>query len=235
MLVLITPMLSGIWEGLLRRWLFAGLLALLDGVDLLPLVKGMLDKRGPGLRRVPKVRKGHDDEEMVNSGQFRALDKIGDDQAGHSADYCGRRVTEGVIDARRLLSGVCSLWYLVVSDMRRFFIAIARIAVDDEFGIVPSIQAFLTWSSPTLLARCFKVFLSCVLCIDLLRPVILVWVGWVTYLELLFVYDLWSEERCGPLVPSAWAFVGPGMVIWKSCRFMGYVLRALGNCLVLAL
>ena len=39
------------------------------------------------------------------------------------------------IDARRHLSGVCSLWYLVARDLHRFFIAIARAAVnDDDFG-----------------------------------------------------------------------------------------------------
>ena len=39
------------------------------------------------------------------------------------------------IDARRHLSGVCSLWYLVARNLHRFFIAIARAAVnDDDFG-----------------------------------------------------------------------------------------------------
>ena len=39
------------------------------------------------------------------------------------------------IDARRHLSGVCTIWYPVARDLHRFFIAIARAAVnDDDFG-----------------------------------------------------------------------------------------------------
>ena len=58
--------------------------------------------------RVSKV-KGHADEEMVASGQVRALDKVGNDQADDAADHGRRRVTGSVIDARRHLGCVWSL------------------------------------------------------------------------------------------------------------------------------
>ena len=47
--------------------------------------------------------------EMVASGQVRALDKVGNDQADDAADHGRRRVTGSVIDARRHLGCVWSL------------------------------------------------------------------------------------------------------------------------------
>ena len=69
------------------------------------LVKGMLEKRRPGLTKVSTV-KGHVDEESVTSRQIRALDKMVNDQDDDAADHGTRIVPEGVIDARRHLSGV---------------------------------------------------------------------------------------------------------------------------------
>ena len=89
----------------------------------------MLDKRGPGLTKVSKV-KSHSDWELLDSGH--APDKIGNDRADDAADFGRRRVTEGVIDARRHQSGVRSLWYPVVCDLHRFFMAIARVASNED-------------------------------------------------------------------------------------------------------
>ena len=38
------------------------------------------------------------------------------------------------MDARRNLAGACSRWYPVVRDLHRFFIAIARTAVNADDG-----------------------------------------------------------------------------------------------------
>ena len=76
-----------------------------NNADLLSLVEGILDKSGLGLTRVPKV-KGQADEEMVNSGQVRALDQIGNDPADDAADYGRQSVTERAVDARRHHLGV---------------------------------------------------------------------------------------------------------------------------------
>ena len=83
------------------------LFALVNDGDLLLLVKGMLEKKGPGLPEVSKV-------EMVSSGQVRALDKVGNYHSDDAADYGRRRVAEGVIDARRRNSGVCNICHPVV-------------------------------------------------------------------------------------------------------------------------
>ena len=56
------------------------------------------------------------------------------DEADHAADD-GRRVPVGVIASRRHFAGLRSLWYPVLCCLHRFFIAIARVAVnEDESG-----------------------------------------------------------------------------------------------------
>ena len=71
---------------------------MIDG-DLLCFDKILLDQMGLGLTGVTTV-KGHATGEMVASGQVRALDKAGNDQADDAADFGGRRVPVGVIDSR---------------------------------------------------------------------------------------------------------------------------------------
>ena len=43
-----------------------------------------------------------------------------------------RRVSDLIIDVRRRFLSACSSWYLVVLELHRFFIAIARVAVNDD-------------------------------------------------------------------------------------------------------
>ena len=94
----------------------------------------MLDTKEPGMTKVAKV-KAHADEEMVASSQVRAMDKPGSDEAYDAADCGRRRVSVVVIDSKRLFAELCGLWYPVVRDLHRFFIAIARVAVnEDESG-----------------------------------------------------------------------------------------------------
>ena len=68
-----------------------------DG-DLLLLLEHMLNRRGLDTVRISKV-KGHADRE----------DRLGNDAADEAADFGRRRVSLAVIDARRNLSGVCSV------------------------------------------------------------------------------------------------------------------------------
>ena len=64
-------------------------------------------------------------------------------------------------------------------------------------------------------------------------------VGGVSYVELLFLYELWAGERLvlekahprylrpgRPISVSAVPF-GPGIDIWRSCRFIGAIMRSL--------
>ena len=64
-------------------------------------------------------------------------------------------------------------------------------------------------------------------------------VGGISYLELLILYELWAGERLSlekatprylrpgrPISVSAVPF-GPGIDIWRSCRFIGALMRSL--------
>ena len=64
-------------------------------------------------------------------------------------------------------------------------------------------------------------------------------VGGISYVELLILYDLWAGERLSlekavprylrpgrPISVSAVPF-GPGIDIWRSCRFIGAMMRPL--------
>ena len=77
--------------------------------DLLALVWEMVARRGEGTVRITEV-KGYVDEDVVQSGQGREVDRIGNDKADGAADFVRRRVDAGVTDARRNLSGVCRRW-----------------------------------------------------------------------------------------------------------------------------
>ena len=63
--------------------------------------------------------------------------------------------------------------------------------------------------------------------------------GGVSYVELLIIYELWAGERLSlkkahprylgqgrPISVSAVPF-GPGIDIWRSCRFIGALMRSL--------
>ena len=56
----------------------------------------------------------------------------GNDLADRAADFGRRRVSDLVIDVRRRFLSACSSWYPVVLDLHRFFIAIARAAVNSD-------------------------------------------------------------------------------------------------------
>ena len=101
-----------------------------DG-DLLLVIERMIQQRGVRSVRISKV-KGHADDDMVAVGRVRVEDKVGNDLADRTADFGRRRVSDLVIDVRRRLLSACSSWYHVVLDLHRFFIAVARAAVNED-------------------------------------------------------------------------------------------------------
>ena len=73
-----------------------------------------------------------------------------------------------------------------------------------------------------------------------LLVVLILGVGGISYVELLNLYELWAGERLSlekahprylrpgrPISVSAVPF-GPGIDIWRSCRFIGALMRSLG-------
>ena len=101
-----------------------------DG-DLLIIIERMIHLRGVQSTKVSKV-KGHADDDMVAVGRVRVEDRIGNDLADRAAGFGRRRVSDLVIDVRRRFLSACSSWYPVVLELHRFFIAIARAAVNDD-------------------------------------------------------------------------------------------------------
>ena len=86
---------------------------LVDDGDLLLLIDWIdciLQRRGLDTVCISKV-KGHADDGMVQHGQVRREDKLGNDAADETADFGRRRVSPVVIDARR--NFVWGLWSLV--------------------------------------------------------------------------------------------------------------------------
>ena len=111
----------------------------------------MLHLRGLDTVRITKV-KGHADQEMVLDGRVREIDRLGNNAADEAADFGRRRVGNAVIDARRNVSGVCGRWYLVMLDLRRFFIAISRVVVGHDGSSVTAPDP-LVWSAGALPKR----------------------------------------------------------------------------------
>ena len=95
---------------------------------------------------------GHAEDEMVRRGRVRPVDKLGNDMADEAADFGRRRVHADVIDCRRHLVQACRHWYLVVCDLHRFFIAIARATVNDDGHGATALDP-LVWSAGSLPKR----------------------------------------------------------------------------------
>ena len=124
---------------------------LVDDGDLLLLIDCILHRRGLDTVCVSKV-KGHADDGMVQHGQVRREDRLGNDAADEAADFGRRRVSPVVIDARRNFSGVCGRWYPVILDLHRFFIAISRAVVNHD-GLGGTAPDPLVWSAGALRKR----------------------------------------------------------------------------------
>ena len=93
--------------------------------DLLTLIEVIIRQRCTDTVRISNV-KSHPDDEMVRTGRVRAVDTVGNDHADRAAELGRRRVPEQVIDLCRRCISDCTLWYHLVLELHRFFVAIAR-------------------------------------------------------------------------------------------------------------
>ena len=146
--------------------------------------------------------------------------------ADEAAEFGRRRVGENVLDARREFSRACRIWYPIIRDLHRFFIAIARVIVND----------LVLWPfSPGALVKlaAFLSSLSWPCEVTDLGP------GGVSYLELLILCERWAGERLriedaiskfrrlGRQISVSAAPLCPDIDIWKLCRYFGRMMRAL--------
>ena len=119
--------------------------SLVNDGDLLLLVQQMIRWRGSGNAAVSKV-KGHADEGLVAQGSVRDIDRIGNNEADAAADLGRRRVHHSISDARRLVNRACARWYPLVCELHRYFIAIARAALNDD-GLAGTTLHPVVWSA----------------------------------------------------------------------------------------
>ena len=104
-----------------------------DG-DLLATIHSLLRLRGFDTVQVSKV-KGHATRAMVDSGDVRLEDLVGNNGADAAADLGRLRQNDEVITARRDLLRVRRFWYPIILDLQKFMVAISRIEVNhDGFG-----------------------------------------------------------------------------------------------------
>ena len=75
---------------------------------------------------------GHAGDDMVAVGRVRVEDKFGNDFADRAAAFGRRGVSDLVMDVRRRFVSACCLWYPVVLELHRFFVAIARAPVNED-------------------------------------------------------------------------------------------------------
>ena len=89
---------------------------------------GLIRSRSPRL-------KGHATRAMVDNGDVRLEDLVGNNGADAAADLGRLRQQYDVITARRDLLRVRRFWYSIIFDLHRFMVAISRIEVNhDGFG-----------------------------------------------------------------------------------------------------
>ena len=109
-------------------------LSLVKDGDLLATIHSMLCLRGFSTVQVSKV-KGHATRAMVDSGDVRLDDLIGNNGADAAADLGRLRQQDEVITARRDLLRVRRFWYPIILDLHKFMVAVSRIEVNhDGFG-----------------------------------------------------------------------------------------------------
>ena len=78
---------------------------------------------------------GHATQTMVDSGDVRIEDLVGNNGAGAAADLGRLRQQYDVITARRDLLRVRRYWYHIILDLHKFMVAISRIEVNhDGYG-----------------------------------------------------------------------------------------------------
>ena len=109
-------------------------LPLMKDGDLLATIHSMLSLCGFDTVKVSKV-KGHATRSMVDSGDVRLEDLVGNNGADAAADLGRLRQQDAVITARRDLLRVRRFWCPIILDLHKFIGAISRIEVNhDGFG-----------------------------------------------------------------------------------------------------
>ena len=104
-------------------------LPLMKDGDLLATIHSMLSLRGFDTMKVSKV-KGHATRAMVDSGDVRLEDLVGNNGADAAADLGRLRQQDAVITARRDLLRVRRFWYPIILDLHKIMVAISRIEVN---------------------------------------------------------------------------------------------------------
>ena len=104
-----------------------------DG-DLLATINSMLCLRGVDTVKVSNV-KFHATHVMVDNGDVRLEDLIGNDGADTAADLGRFRQQDDVITARRDLLRTRRHWYPIILELHKFMVAISRVEVKhDGYG-----------------------------------------------------------------------------------------------------
>ena len=101
-----------------------------DG-DLLATIHSMLCLRGFDAVHVSKV-KGHATRAMVDNGDVRLEDLVGNNGADAAADLGRLRQQDDVITARRDLLQIRRFWYPIIFDLHKFMVGISRIEVNHD-------------------------------------------------------------------------------------------------------
>ena len=101
-----------------------------DG-DLLATIHSMLCLRGFDTVQVSKV-KGHATQAMVDNGDVRLDDLVGNEGADKAADLGRLRQQDDDITARRDLLRARRYWYPILLDLHKFMVAISRIEVNHD-------------------------------------------------------------------------------------------------------
>ena len=223
-----------------------------DG-DLVALVQYMMRARGRETVRVTKV-KGHAEDLNVQQGRVRLEDQLGNAEADAAADLGRRHQSEVLIDARRRLLRVRSHWYLIMLQLHRFMIAVARITVnhDGRGGTAP--DPLVGDQGGPKKSRKLDIRVN----VDLASlpgppgflggPWIQVhgggisgWAIWFFFLELLILFEQWAGHRLlgekvtrphvranrPSLIPSV--PVSEGIEIRHGCQFVSSLVRALAK------
>ena len=94
-------------------------LSLVKDGDLLATIHSMLCLRGIDTVKVSNV-KGHATQAMVDNGDVRIEDLVGNDGADAAADLGRLRQQDDVITARRDLLRARRYWYPIMLDLHKF-------------------------------------------------------------------------------------------------------------------
>ena len=118
-------------------------LPLMKDGDLLATTHSVLSLRGFDKVKVSKF-KGHATRAMVDSGDVRLEDLVGNNGADAAADLGRLRQQDAVITARRDLLWVRRFWYPIILDLHKFMVAISRIEVNHD-GFVCTAPDAMVW------------------------------------------------------------------------------------------